>query len=124
MVAGFRVTKVRVVLNGAGIRELLRRDDTQAMLEDRAGNIAAAANGMYALIGVGRRLPEASDPWADNPEPASVEHITAQVRTPAKTPTRARARVVADHPAALNVESKHRVLGASVDAGKSPGRRR
>ena len=126
VVASFRVTKVRIVLNGAGIRELLRRQDTQDMLEDRAGSIAAAANGMYALIPVGRRLPDASDPWANNPEPvsANVEHITAEVRAPERTPTRARARVVADHPAALNVEGKHRVLGASVDAGRSGGGRR
>lgn len=100
---------IRLELNGPGIRELLKSDGVAADIHERAERVATAANERYAAIDVGAR---------DKGQSGGGEtHIKATVdKTPGKN--RARARVVADHPAARAVEARHRVLGQSTDAAR------
>lgn len=121
MVAAFRVKRVRIVLNGAGIRELLRGPETENMLLERARDVAAVANIRYREHPVGARNAGDDRNGTDD----SPETITATAVVGRDSPTRARARVFADHPASLAVEAAHRVLGASMDAaGLQRGRRK
>lgn len=100
--------RIKIDLNGDGIREMLKSAEVQDMLDGSADRIADAANAKYNALTVGARKPgERADTT-----------IRAERRSPAKTATRGRSRVVADHPAALAVEGKHRVLGSSTDAGR------
>lgn len=100
--------RIKIDLNGDGIREMLRSDGVQDVLDGVADRVADAANQRYGALAVGaRKAGEAGDTT-----------IKAERRSPGKSATRGRSRVVADHPAALNVEAKHRVLGSSVDAGR------
>jgi hypothetical protein len=116
-----RVQKVRIVLNPSGIRELLKREETENMLLDRAETVAAVANIRYTEHPVGARNPGDDQNGVDD----SPERITAVAVAGRDSPTRARARVFADHPAALAVEASHRVLGSSMDAaGLGGGKRR
>lgn len=91
---------VEIELNGDGIRELLGRDDVRDMLLDKAERVRDAARA------VGQRVE-----WDDSGT-LPVEVVDAS------TPNRARALVVVDHPAARAVESKHRLLGRSLDAAR------
>jgi hypothetical protein len=99
---------VEITLNSDGIRERLKSDGVANDIERRAQAVAAAARERYARIAVGPR--EAGE----GPGP---HHIPVEVHM-GEGPTRARARIVADHPAALVVEMKHRVLGQSIDAAR------
>lgn len=100
---------IRLELNGPGIRELLLSDGVAADIHDRADRVAAAANQRYETIDVGAR--DSGQP------PGETTHIKAKVEKGAGK-NRARARVVAEHPAARAVEAKHRVLGQSMDAAR------
>jgi hypothetical protein len=99
---------VRLELNSPGIREMLKSDDVANDIERRAQAVAAAARARYDSISVGER--EAGQGGGEH-------HIPVSVHMGSGT-TRARARIVADHPAALHVEAKHRVLGHSIDAAR------
>lgn len=95
---------VRIELNGDGIRELLGSDGVQAMLTNKAEAVAEAARSRGITVG----------PTGDG---------SGEVRLPIEakatgTAARARAIVVSDHPAALAVEAKHRLLGGSLDAAR------
>lgn len=109
--SGWQTGSVRIELNGPGIRELLLSDEVAADIERRADTVAAQANSRYESIRVGGR-----DAGAHAGEEG--EHIKARVDM-GKGKNRARARVVADHPAARNVEARDRVLGHSIDAANS-----
>lgn len=104
----WKTGKVRIDLNGEGIRELLVSDGVSSEIQGRAERVSEAANTRYGAIAVGQR--DAGAP------PESVEITTSVHMGTGKT--RARARVVADHPASRAVEAKHRVLGQSMDAAR------
>jgi hypothetical protein len=104
---GLKTGSIRVELNSAGIRDLLRSDEVAADIERRAHNVSDAADAAYAMIPVGGR------DKGDAPT-----HITTEVVTGASA-TRVHARVVAQHPAALAVEVRHRILGRAMDAARA-----
>jgi hypothetical protein len=108
---GLRTSRIRVELNGEGIRELLRSEEVASDLKRRAEHVAEAARGRYAELPVGSR-DRVSSPGAAAGAPAIIP-VTVQGGEHA---TRAYVRVAGDHPAALAVEAAHRVLGQSVDA--------
>lgn len=95
------MTTVRLELNGDGIRSLLASGDVQAMLNDKAEAVAAAAQARGVTVD--------GTPGAV-PLPIVVREAGSR--------TRARALVVADHEAGLAVESKHRLLVGSLDAAR------
>jgi hypothetical protein len=109
----WKTGKVRIDLNGEGIRELLVSDGVSREIEARAERVSGAANTRYDAIGVGQR-DAGAEGVASSSDPTN---ITTSVHMGAGK-TRARARVVADHPAARAIEAKHRVLGQSMDAAK------
>lgn len=87
--------RVRVVLNSAGMRALLRSRKVRDDLLERAARVAAAA------------------------EAAGVQPHEGDVDYRAKASmgaSRARALVIADHPGALGQEEKYRILGSAIDA--------
>lgn len=102
-----RIGRVRIEINRAGVREAaLTGDAVRDLILSRARRVADAANTRYRSIEVGGR---------------DVGDSPTRVRASAKMGegrSRARARVVADHPASLAIEAKHRVLGHSVDAAR------
>ena len=102
--------EIRIELNRAGIRELLLSPGVAEDIEARAGRVAEAANHRYEQIDVGAR--DAGQTVPDSPA-----RIKAKV-VMGKGKNRARARVVAEHPAARAVEAHHRVLGQSTDAAR------
>jgi hypothetical protein len=99
---------VRIELNGPGIREALKSEEVASDIERRANAVAEVARARYDAISVGER--EAGQGGGEHHIPVTV-HMGSGA-------TRARARIVADHPAALHVEAKHRVLGHSIDAAR------
>lgn len=103
----WRTGQIRIDINGAGIRELLRSAGVADEIERRANLVAGAADARYAVIPVGARDVGGAAP----------DHIRAEVKM-GQGPARARARVVAEHPAAPAVEVIHRVLGHSIDAAR------
>ena len=112
----WRTGKVRIDLNGEGIRELLISDGVSSEIEGRAEKVSENANTRYAAIGVGVRDAKGDDP-VDSSDSEESTNISTSVHM-GTGKTRARARVVADHPAARAVEAKHRVLGQSMDAAR------
>lgn len=104
---GWQTGAIRIELNTEGVRELLRSEPVALDIERRADAVAVAANGRYDAIEVGAR-----DVKGAKAPIVAVVHMGLGKN-------RARGRVVAEHPAALNVESRHRVLGASMDAARS-----
>lgn len=91
---------VRIELDRAGIGKLLRSDEVQHMLDDKAERVAAAARSRGIMVG-----------WEDNtPLPIVVESRGSS--------SRARALVAAEHAAGLAVEAKHRLLVGSLDAAR------
>lgn len=95
------ISSVRIELDRAGVGALLKSDEVQAMLMRKAEAVASAARGRAPMV---------------EGEPGK-QKLPVTVR-PAATATRARAIVEADHPAALAVESKHRLLVGSLDAAR------
>lgn len=108
---GIRTARIRVELHGEGIRELLRSAGVASDLKRRGERVAEAARARYAELPVGRR-DRVSSPGAAAGAP-DVVPVTVEAGEHA---TRAFVHVSGDHPAALAIESAHRVLGQSVDA--------
>jgi hypothetical protein len=103
-----RITKVRIALNGDGIREMLNEVGVEADLAARAERVAAQVNATYPAV-------EHRRPWGPDLPGAEVPVAVASVRGRG---ARARARVVVLHPSGPAVEAKHGILGAALDAGK------
>jgi len=95
-----RVGSVRIETNYAGIGELLKRSETNAMLEHKANAVGDQAKAHTPLVENGKV-----------PMPITVEDRPLSKRC--------RWRVVADHPAGEAVEAKYRLLAGSLDAAKS-----
>ncbi|MFF1820393.1 hypothetical protein ACFVWG_24015 [Kribbella sp. NPDC058245] len=92
---------IRIELNRAGVGELLKSEAVQQMLNRKAEAVAAAARSRAPMVdGDPGKIPLPIETRAD------------------PTPTRARAIVEADHPAALAIEAKHRLLGGALDAAR------
>lgn len=95
------MTVARIELNRDGIRDLLASGDVQRMLDDKAQAVADAAKRQGITVdGV----------------PGSEALPIGVVQ--AGSSSRARALVVVDHPAALAVEAKHRLLVGALDAAR------
>jgi hypothetical protein len=92
------MANVRVILNPAGMREMLTSKEVERDLLRRAKQVAAAAE----AIGV-------------PPHEGEVDYY-AESSTGS---TRARAVVVADHPGAQGQEAEYRTLGTAIDAAKA-----
>lgn len=97
--------KVRIELNGSGIRELLASSDVQRDLDKRGEAVAAAAVSRGIMVGA---------PFSDDDDAVPLPIEVKQ----AGSSKRARVIVVADHYAGLAVESKHRLLVSSLDAAR------
>ena len=82
-----------------GIQQLRASRGVDKELERRAGNMASVAEAVYRMLGHDVQV-EVLQAASDTNEP------------------RARVAVIARHPAALNIEAKHRVLGGSLDAAR------
>lgn len=74
------------------------------MLDQKAEAVADAARGQGISVG------DRDGGTGEVPLPIEAKS--------AGNASRARAIVTVDHPAALNVESKHRLLGSSLDAAR------
>jgi hypothetical protein len=83
--------KVKFVPRREGIRELLVSEGVKKDIEGRAERVAAAARSAYPDI---------------------------EILVEDRTGNRARFRVVANHPKALRVEAKHRLLGKALEAAR------
>lgn len=95
------VSSVRIELDRAGVGALLKSDEVQQMLMRKAQAVASAARAHAPMV--------EGEPGKRKPP--------IEVR-PAATPTRARAIVEVDHPSALAIESKHRLLVGALDAAR------
>lgn len=96
------MARIRVELNHAWFREFLLGPEVRGELQRRSEKVAEAAN---------------SDPAWD--QLVSGDPGTERVNYDAKVERhgdRAVGIVAGEHPAALNVEAKHRVLGRAIDA--------
>lgn len=98
------VSSVRVSTNYAGIGTLLGSPGVQHDLDRRAQAVADAALGQGITVGGVEGTP--------GPMALPVEVVSSP------NTARARARVVADHPAALRVEAKYRLLVGALDAAR------
>lgn len=97
---------VRYRPNRKGIRALLGSNEVRADLEHRAEDVAAVAQAAYD---------------AQPPHTGKVEVTVESNPGQSSTRPRARAAVVARHPAALHIEADRRVLGSAVDAAAGYG---
>jgi len=88
---------VRVILNPAGMREMLTSKEVERDLLRRARQVAITAEAIGHL-----------------PHEGEVEYYAESSRGK----TRARAIVVADHPGAQGQEEEYRTLGTAIDAAK------
>ena len=86
--------------NRRGMADLARSKPVDAMLERRAGNVAAVAQADYD-----------SQP----PHTGRVEVEVVQIDSDSD---RARVAVIARHPAALAIETDRRPLGGALDAAR------
>jgi hypothetical protein len=93
------MARARVVLNRAGMRDLLRRETVRADLHARAERVAAAAKAANILV---EGIP------GDEPLPVEVDSSIGR--------NRARATVSLHHPSGVAVEAKHSLLTHSLDA--------
>lgn len=91
---------VRYRPNREGIRDLLGSDEVRRDLEARAERVAAAARTAYAVA---------------PPHSGEVEVVVDSQSEPERR-FRARAAVIANHPAALHIEADRRPLGGALDA--------
>jgi hypothetical protein len=94
------VALVRYRPSRRGIRELLGSPEVLADLVARAERVAAAAEASYA---------------ARPPHEGEVR-VEVDGQLPPERHTRARAAVIAQHPAALHIEADRRPLGSALDA--------
>lgn len=88
---------VRVVLNPAGMREMLTSKEVERDLLRRGKQVASTAEA------IGRP-----------PHEGDVEYYAESSRGT----TRARCVVVADHPGAQGQEAEYRTLGTAIDAAR------
>lgn len=91
------MANVRVILNPAGMREMLRSKEVELDLLRRGKQVAATAEAIGHL-----------------PHEGEVEYYAESTRGK----TRAKAIVVADHPGAQGQEEKYRTLGTAIDAAR------
>lgn len=91
------MANVRVILNPAGMREMLRSKEVERDLLRRGKQVAATAEAIGHL-----------------PHEGEVEYYAESTRGK----TRAKAIVVADHPGAQGQEEKYRTLGTAIDAAR------
>lgn len=92
---------VRVVVDEAAIERLARRDDVAAAIGERAVKIADAARSRGIMV---------------DGEPGEIPlPVESAVEIQGGS---ARGVVYVPHPAGLAVESKHRLLGGSIDAAR------
>jgi hypothetical protein len=98
-----RVSNVRIEMNREGVRELLTRIETQQMLGDKAHDVASAAQSRGVMVGGDAGQGRIAIP---------IDVVDAT------NSSRARMLVTADHPGAIAVEAKYRLLVASLDAAK------
>lgn len=96
------IKSVTIELDRGGVGDLLASAEVQDMLNDKAEQVANAARGRGVMVG--------GETAEDVPLPIVV--------VPAGNTKRARTLVVADHPAGLAVEAKHRLLAGSLDAAR------
>ncbi|MFD7157958.1 hypothetical protein ACXJJ3_08725 [Kribbella sp. WER1] len=95
------ISSIVFELNRAGVGDLLKSAGMQQVLNRKAAAVASAARGAAPLV---------------EGEPGK-RKLPITVRQ-APTSTRARAIVEADHPAALRVEAKHRLLVGALGAAR------
>lgn len=93
------MTTVRIELNKQGIADLLTSSEVQRDLDARAARVAQAASSQGIRV-----------------SGVPGDELLPIVAYSAGDSSRARAIVVAEHAAGLAVESKHRLLGSSLDA--------
>lgn len=93
---------IRYRPNRKGIRELLGAEWVRADLHARAERVAAAAEAAYT---------------ADPPHSGQVD-VVVESASGAGSRVRARAAVIARHPAALPIEADRRPLGRALDAAR------
>lgn len=86
--------------NRRGVRDLLKKPEVLGNLIERAGRVAEAARGDYE---------------ARSPHSGEVEVVVAASLT---DDGRARAAVIAKHPAAMPIEADRRPLGGAMDAAR------
>lgn len=92
----------RVTINRQALREIMRSEGMQELLGRKGLAVADRVEAAGIRVeGVPGRIPLP---------------VTVTVH-PGRS--RARARVILDHPAGLAVEAKHRILGSSVDAART-----
>ena len=91
------MARPKVNLNNAGIRQILTSPEVTAELKRRANAVASAARSSAVA-----------------PHAGEVRYHVVM----AQSPTRTRALVIADHPAALGQEAQYRILGGALDAAK------
>lgn len=90
----------KYVPNRRGVRDLLKKPEVLGNLIERAGRVAAAASADYT-----ERPPHSGE----------VEVVVAASLT---DDGRARAAVIAKHPAAMPIEADRRPLGGAMDAAR------
>lgn len=95
-----KVTRVR--LNRRGMRDLLTREETQQMLAGKAEAVAAAVQAAGIRV---------------EGTPGGVALPVTVVTSAGES--RARSRVILDHPSGLAVEAKHGVLTANIDVARA-----
>lgn len=94
------VSSVRFELERGGVGELLASSEMQKLLDAKANAVADAARARGVMV--------------------EGDQVALPVKAESRpTSTRARARVVLDHPAGLAVEAKHRLLVGSLDAARN-----
>ena len=89
---------IRYSPNRAGMRELLRSREVDAMLEVRAHKVAGVAQSGFDSIRV------------------HTGRVEVDVEQNESDSDRARVAVIARHPAALGLEAEHRILGSAIGA--------
>lgn len=98
------MTSIRIDLDRGGISDLLASSGVQSDLAARAANVAQVASSR------GIRVEDVTGGAGEVALPINV--------VDASNSKRARLLVVADHPAGLAVEAKHRLLVSSLDAAR------
>lgn len=92
----------KIVINPAGVRELLNSDGVAADLMARAERVKAAADS------AGIQVQWPGEPRIPLPYSTQIHH----------GPTRVVARVAAAHPGGLRAEAKYHMLTAALDAAR------
>jgi hypothetical protein len=90
----------RYVPHRAGIRDVAKSREVDAMLGRRAENVAQVARSGY------------------NASPPHSGQVEVEVLQDASDSDRARVAVIARHPAALAIEAERRILGSAISAAR------